>query len=157
MTIKQVKKKKNNMLLCNKNYLIFRVYSFNKKSVNSIFLKLRMLPFCKLFMRKNFRLYLFIEFDIDLYYKNFIIQYLVKENIYFNLVSVKLKNNFLGISLFKNFKKINDNFYVYKFLLIFVYNLLIYNTINYIKFLFTFNHVIYLNFNMMFLTFCANY
>ena len=89
----------------NDNFLILKVYSLNKNAIASILKKffLNYLISFKIF--KGF-VYLMIKINIFSfeYEKNKVVNYLKKENFYFNVLGVKNENNFLSYNFFvKNF------------------------------------------------------
>lgn len=129
------------------NYLVLKIYSLNKNSINSIFKKI-------VFINYSFKSHLYVLIKVKncqfFYEKNKIINYLKKENIYFNILGVKNSYNYLNYEFFiKNFvyKKQLD----LKFLLFNIYLLLLNYYIYFIKLYFIFCSQLISNFNFFIL------
>ena len=144
-----MQKKSNINNLYGGNFLIFKLYSFNKNSVNSILKKFSNSYFINLKFVDG-HIYLLIKLCdyLFIFETNKAINYLKKENIYFSIFGIKNKNNSINYNFFvDNFnytQKISFKFLIFKtyFMILTYYNL-------FIKLYFFFCFLFMSNFNFL--------
>jgi len=151
MTINPKKMQKENSLnrLYNINFLILKLYSLNKSSINSILKRFSSLYFINLkFINGCPHLIIKLANYMFIFEAGKIVNYFKKENIYFNILGIKTKNNFLNYDFFNYnfgyFQKVDFKFLVFKmyFIIAIWYNL-------FIKLYFIFSFLFMSNFNFL--------
>lgn len=134
----------------NDNFLILKVYSLNKNAITSILKKFFLNYFISFKIFKGF-VYLMIKINILSfeYEKNKVVDYLKKENFYFNVLGVKNENNFLSYDFFvKNF--VYERLLCLKLLILSSYICILNYYVILLKFYFIVNYLFFFAINLFY-------